>query len=58
MFNTDSGVSIFGSTIMQSESFPRKTFVEESLGKDHQHYIHIVNILEVTEKDYEQWFKE
>lgn len=58
MFNVSPTIyhSIFGSTRLKQERFPNKQKIEKSLGEAHnKEFVHIINILEVTETDYNDW---
>lgn len=58
MFNVspDRSYLLFGSTRLKQERFPNKQKIERSLGEAHnKEFVHIINILEVTETDYNDW---
>lgn len=58
VFNASSTISylLFGSTRLKQERFPNKQKIEESLGEAHnKEFVHIINIIEVTETDYNDW---
>jgi hypothetical protein len=55
MFNYRS-VPIFGSTTAKGDTYPNKKEVESTLGKGHKtEFIHVINIIELTEEDFKNW---
>jgi hypothetical protein len=56
--NNGYAVPIFGSTTLNDTNYPNKKVCENFLKREHnKDFVHIINVVEITQQDYESWIK-